>query len=76
MTVEYLAKLPGVPSRADAVPGMAHFQGSGPSGTTCRDCKFHRYLRDDRPKLYGGCQKYFALTGRHGPVIRLHPCKP
>jgi hypothetical protein len=69
MVADYLTKQPGMPNKADAVPGMAHFRGSGPSDTTCRTCMFHRYMRDDLPKLYGGCQKYFALTGRHGPTV-------
>jgi len=67
--IDFLTKQPGVPSKADAVPGMAHFRGSGPAGTTCHACKFHKYLRADRAKPYAGCLKFYQLSNRHGPTV-------
>ena len=69
MISDYLTHEPGAPRKRDAVPGMAHFAGTGPDGTTCRNCEFYRFFREDRPRLHGGCKKYLLLTGRHGPAI-------
>lgn len=34
-----MTKIPGVPDNKTLVPGMAHFQGTGPFGKTCGACK-------------------------------------
>lgn len=79
---DHLTKVPGLPSRASVVPGMAHFPGTGPLGTTCGDC-FHRgYKRtgqerwDTRAQMFvarlyktNACQMFKRLTGKHGPAI-------
>jgi len=71
-------------------PGMAYFAGTGPFGKTCKDCKFKGYSRAGREnydstindwvsRIYrtGGCAKFLALTGEHGPPIKgaLRACK-
>jgi len=33
-----LTRIAGVPDREQLVRGMAHFAGTGPPGTICRDC--------------------------------------
>lgn len=78
-----LTKLPDVPDSADAVPGMAHFAGTGPYGATCGGCVFRGYQRqsltgvwnartndhDFRWYRHPGCAQYKTLIGRHGPTI-------
>lgn len=67
MTVDYLTKIPGYPSKSDAVPGMAHFSGSGPSGTQCHSCFF--YTSQHRSKRCGYCLKTQQLVGQRGAKI-------
>ena len=58
-------------------PGQAHWAGTGPAGKTCGDCVHLGYLRQHRnasgdlvkSERTGGCQRYFQLTGKHGPVV-------
>jgi hypothetical protein len=78
-----LTKIEGVPEKAAAVPGMAHFAGSGPPGKTCKDCKHRGYRRRslkehwdavtgeafDKFYRWAGCAMYRKLTGRHGKPI-------
>jgi hypothetical protein len=67
-----LTKIAGFPDRADAVPGMAYFRGTGPFATTCGSCTNHGYMRQAASgKLYKvwGCLAYKKLTGRHGPEV-------
>jgi hypothetical protein len=40
-------------------PGMAHFAGTGPFATACRDCVFY----NNKTRR---CEKYFQLTRRKG----------
>lgn len=68
MTINYLTQIPGVPSRADAIAGMAHFAGSGPPDTYCRGCIFWGYQRGG--KRFDGCRKYQQLMHQDGPKIR------
>lgn len=87
---DHLTEIPGLPNKADAVAGMAYFAGTGPPGKLCQDCAFWRYLRKTTEKWdeqrnaitfrtyrHGGCEKYWKLTGRHGPAIsgENHSCK-
>jgi hypothetical protein len=87
---ERLTKIPGVPDKATAVDGMAHFAGPGPSGKRCKDCAFWRYYRKTGEKWdpeqnavtyrryrCSGCEMFWRLTGRHGPAIsgENHSCK-
>lgn len=77
-----MTEIPGVPSQAQVVPGMAHFAGTGPAGKHCDSCAFYGYWRkraerwDDRLQqftrrtyCYGGCEKFWKLTGSHGPAV-------
>jgi hypothetical protein len=79
---DHLTKIPGVPDATNAVPGMAHFAGTGPPGKLCENCAFWRYYRKTaekwnpqqeaftyRSRRHGGCEKYWKLAGRHGPAI-------
>jgi hypothetical protein len=58
-------------------PGMAHWAASGPFGRTCGDCDHLGYWRKVQnaagnivsTRRCRGCAKFFALTGRHGPVV-------
>jgi hypothetical protein len=57
--------------------GQAHFAGTGPFGATCGECVFLGYwkqirsARDDTVKTQrvGGCEKFYQLTGKHGPAV-------
>lgn len=48
--------------RAQAVPGMAHFAGTGPTGAICGQCTL--FAPDD-----GRCSKFRELTGRRGAKV-------
>jgi hypothetical protein len=79
-----LTKPPGVPDRSEATPGMAHYEGSGPSGKTCGDCNWRGYYREGRKGTWNanmtellyrsyrvlGCFKFKAMTGTDGPPVR------
>jgi hypothetical protein len=65
-----LTHIDGWPSKANALPGMAHFAGTGPGGKTCRDCVFRGYYREHGVKKHYGCQKFKSLTGNNGPVVQ------
>jgi len=81
-----LTKLPDVPDKEDALPGMAYFAGTGPWGKTCGDCAHRGMWRrssiehyDERLKefvaktyRYGGCAMFKALTGKYGPAVADH----
>jgi hypothetical protein len=80
MTIDHLTRIPGVQSRVDAVPGMAHFRGSGPPGTECRSCFFYGSQPGPRPrriptfeeyrsKRCGNCLKYEQLMSQRGPKV-------
>jgi hypothetical protein len=68
MAVDHLTQIPNVPSKADAVPGMAHFANTGPPDTYCRTCIFWGYQQGVR--RHGGCRKYQELMHRDGPKVR------
>jgi hypothetical protein len=55
-----------------SVPGMAHFAGTGPSGTYCATCSF---LVAEKHSVY--CEKYKEIMHRRGNAIRggLRSCK-
>lgn len=48
--------------RTQAVPGMAHFAGTGPRGETCGRCRF-------RAALDGRCRKYRELMQMRGKPV-------
>src|SRR5512138_3619008 len=58
-------------------PGMAHFAGTGPFAATCGECVSWNYWRQIRnasgdlvrTTKNQGCEKYFELTGKHGPAL-------
>lgn len=59
-------------------PGMAHFAGTGPKQTTCRECIFWAHDQYDYAakggKLRGlikpaRCKRYQQLTGQQGAKI-------
>src|SRR5262245_1049479 len=63
--------------------GMAHFANSGPLGRTCAQCAhlgYYQQRRDAAGNLTnatfrrGGCQKFFELTGKHGPAVPPSAC--
>lgn len=59
--------------------GMAFWIGTGPQGSTCRECKFYTFEgykanRGNKGGMLknGRCQKYESLMRAHGPTI---PCE-
>ena len=59
-------------------PGMAHWANSGPFGATCGECAHfgcRKQVRDaagnivSTTRVKGGCAKFLALTGKHGPAV-------
>jgi hypothetical protein len=66
-------------------PGMAHWAASGPPDQTCAECRYLDYQRQNQnaigaivaTKQHRGCAKFFALTGRHGPIVpkRTEACR-
>jgi hypothetical protein len=71
-----MTKIPGVPDRATAKPGMAFFSGTGPAGYTCGSClhrggwrKVEQRNGDVVSRRTSECQAFFRLTGRHGPNV-------
>jgi hypothetical protein len=69
-----LTKVEGVPHRADVIPGMAYFAGTGPADTTCKTCAFRGYHRKSRFGNWyhtNGCEKFRVLSGgKHGARLR------
>ena len=57
--------------------GQAHFAGTGPFGATCGECVHLGYWRQRRNRSgdvvksvrVGGCEQFYKLTGKHGPVV-------
>ena len=84
MSFDTMTKIAGAPSKTTAMPGMAHFAGTGPEGTFCGGCVFRGYNRqsagaywDAERKEYltstywvAKCEKHFKLTGKHGKDVR------
>ena len=63
--------------RNNTHPGMAFWSGTGPAGTTCRECINYDYTHSyysanskhgDTLKP-GPCRKYGVLMGRVGPSV-------
>ena len=62
--------------RARTPPGMAHWAGTGPSGTTCRECLEYsdngyysansKYGSTLKP---GTCHRYEKMMNKEGPSI-------
>jgi hypothetical protein len=65
----HLTRIPGVPKKADAKPGMAFYAGTGPEGKTCDDCQHLglSYNGDWHPRR---CAMFKKLAGMLGPNIR------
>ncbi len=79
---DHLTTIPGAPSKVSAIPGMAYFADTGPLGARCKGCQFLGYHRKRTEKwsdklqsmiaktyLYGGCEQFKKLTGKHGPTV-------
>jgi hypothetical protein len=88
--MDYMTKLPGVPSSDQIKEGMAFFEGTGPSGQTCGKCIHRGYQRLRSPKWSEdaqdfverayrttACAMFRKLTGDHGPAVSAdyHACK-
>ena len=59
-------------------PGMAHWSGTGPEGTTCRECNFYsyegRYASNSKKHSAGGlkpgrCKKFKQLMNKKGATF-------
>jgi hypothetical protein len=71
MTVK-LTKIAGVPDRERLVRGMAHFAGTGPPGTLCRECTYWGFYNKDHKLLKAApCEKHRKLLQlrKHGPPV-------
>jgi hypothetical protein len=82
--MDYMTKLDGVPSKDDAIDGMAFFAGTGPYGKTCGDCKFRGYTRQSSKGVYNEtkqefvyrtyrttkCEMFRKLSGHHGSEVK------
>ena len=67
-----LTNIPGQPRKEDALPGMAHFAGTGPINKKCGDCVFRGYFRHEFDvKRHYGCRKSKSLTGKNGPEVQV-----
>ncbi len=71
--------LKSTPEEADlkdrAVPGMAHFKGSGPTGKICRTCA---HITKGARKDQSRCGKFKQMMGYYGPDLptdTLSACK-
>jgi len=60
--------------------GQAHFANTGPFGATCGECVFLGYHQKHFSKAgdlvrathRGGCEKFYQLTNKHGPIVPAH----
>jgi len=70
-----MTQIEGVPSRDSVKPGMAHFSGTGPGGSTCGECAL-LVLQSGSRELYR-CAKFAQLTGKPGNCIKksFYACK-
>ena len=69
----YVTKIPGIPDRADALPGMAHFAGGGPDGKTCGDCKHRGVERvscNDTTYRSPQCALFIKFAKRQGARVK------
>jgi len=79
-----MTKLEGVPTRDQAIAGMAHFAGTGPFGKTCGDCKFRGLYRESAKVTWNEreqnfvhktyrttqCQMFKKLCGEYGTPVK------
>jgi hypothetical protein len=56
-----MTQLPGVPNSRDVIPGMAHFAGTGPTGTYCFQCS---YFWNGSERSAGECREFMRLCPR------------
>lgn len=82
--MDTMTKLEGVPSRDDALPGMAFFASTGPAGKTCGDCKHRGLVRKSQKATYSEtaqefvhksyrttqCSMFKKLAGQHGSAVK------
>jgi hypothetical protein len=60
--------------------GQAHWANTGPFGATCGECVFLGYHQKHFNKAgdlvkathRGGCEKFYQLTNKHGPIVPTH----
>lgn len=79
-----MTKVEGVPSKDEALAGMAYFAGTGPAGKTCGLCKHRGLTRESRKarwveklqqfvhKTYRTkqCAMFKKLAGHHGSAVK------
>lgn len=79
-----MTRLHGVPSKDDALPGMAFFANTGPHGKTCGDCKHRGLVRQSQKATYSEaaqefvhksyrttqCAMFKKLAGMHGSAVK------
>jgi hypothetical protein len=62
---------------AKTPPGMAHWAGTGPAGTTCRECVHYQFsgYKSKRGGITGGtlklgiCNKYLSMMKSNGAKV-------
>lgn len=58
-----LTQVDGVPDSSGIIRGMAHFAGTGPAGTYCRECLWWGFfLKDHWNVAHAACEKHRKLT--------------
>ncbi len=62
---DHLTPAPADHAARRTFPGMVHFAGSGPAGSTCRECLFWAHIKDD----------YRSKNGSYRGVIKPAICK-
>lgn len=58
--MDTMTKLEGVPTRDQAIPGMAFFAGTGPVDKTCGQCKHRGLTRQSQKATYSERLKEFV----------------
>lgn len=79
-----MTRLEGVPSKDEAIPGMAYFAGTGPFGKTCGDCRHRGYQVQSKKERWNDdlqqfisksyrttkCAMFRRLAGENGPAVK------
>ncbi len=66
MTITYREPDPALKRLMEATPsGMAHWSGTGPSGTVCGQCRFYGSSTQYR----NSCSRYYEIFWQHGAAF-------
>lgn len=81
--MDTMTKLEGIPTRDQAIPGMAYFAGTGPAGKTCGTCKHRGLTRQSQKARWvehlqqfvhksrtKQCALFKKLCGEYGAAVK------